>query len=49
MTHRAEILDLLRSTRCTELLKGQKIIEVDAADSVAQGCQVMSGHFDFGD
>lgn len=42
MSHaqREAILELLRSTRCTELLRGQTIIEIDASDSVAQGCQV---------
>lgn len=31
---------ILRNTRCIELLKGQQVIEIDAEDSVAKGCQV---------
>ena len=38
------IIDLLRDTRCIDLLKGQKIIEIDASASVAEGCQSLISH-----
>lgn len=38
--HLSAVRELLRDTRCTALLKGQKIIEIDAADPIAKGCQV---------
>lgn len=38
--HSEAIRELLRQTRCTDLLKGQKVIEIDAEDSIAKGCQV---------
>lgn len=36
----APIKELLRGTRCLELLKDQAVIEIDAEDSIAKGCQV---------
>lgn len=35
-----QIKELLRRTRCLELLKDQAVIEIDAEDSIAKGCQV---------
>lgn len=31
---------LLESTKCLDLLKGQEVIEIDANESIAKGCQV---------
>lgn len=36
----APVKELLRRTRCLELLKDQAVIEIDAEDSIAKGCQV---------
>lgn len=40
------IRELLCQTRCTDLLKGQAVIEIDADDSIAKGCQVDIEHSD---
>lgn len=34
------LTELLQNTRCTDILKGQKMIEIDASDSISKGCQV---------
>lgn len=39
------IKKLLQSTRCIDLLKGQAIIEIDAEDTIAKGCQVRMNLF----
>lgn len=35
--------NIWRQTRCIDLLRGQKIIEIDAEASVAEGCEVRKG------
>jgi hypothetical protein len=39
-SHAEAVRGLLQKTKCTELLKGQAVIEIDASDSIAKGCQV---------
>jgi len=40
MSSNKQVLELLRSTRCIDILRGQKIVEIDAEQTISQACQV---------